>query len=149
MGKFDYLRMSCSYNWSWIFSLQWVCVFSFLSFSFPFRFASPFLWRSLPYIVPSITSQPSICTILGNPLDACPIKTILEMVEGAVNHENIIQVSFLHKCGQFSWCSALNMEVAVTFPNISFFCCLHGFVAFPQLPCVNGIDTFIPCINYL
>ena len=38
---------------------------------------------------------------------------------------------FPHKCKQFHWCSALNMEVVVTFPNISPFLCLHDYIVFP------------------
>ena len=39
-------------------------------------------------------------------------------------------MSFPHICSQFSCCSALNVEVVVTFPDISFFCCLHDSVIF-------------------
>ena len=75
-------------------------------------------------------------------MDACPIKTLLEVVETAMSCEDTVQVSFPHKCGQFSWGNALNVEVAVTFPNISSFCCLHGSVIFPEA-LLSGI------INYL
>ena len=88
-----------------------------------------FLWDSFPFIVPLIASQPSLCTFQGNHLDACPIKTLLELVERAVSYETI-QVSFPHKCGQFSWCSALNVEVAITF--LASFRYLHDFVVFPE-----------------
>jgi len=47
-----------------------------------------------------------------------------------VGYEIIVQVSFPHKCSQFSCCSALNVEVVVTFPDISSFCCLHDSVIF-------------------
>ena len=52
-----------------------------------------FLWDSFPYIVPPIASQLSICMFQGNHLDACPIKTLLEVVERVVSYENV-QVSF-------------------------------------------------------
>ena len=48
----------------------------------------------------------------------------------SLSYEVTIQVSFPHKCGQFSWCNALNVKVAVTFPDISFFRYLHDFVVF-------------------
>ena len=83
-----------------------------------------------PFLIQSIISQPSICTFQGNHLDACPIRTFLEVVEKDMSCEIIVYVSFPHKCGQFSWCSALNVKVAVTFLNISPFHCLHDSVVF-------------------
>ena len=77
-------------------------------------------------------AQPSICTSQGNNLDACPIRTHLEVVERAVSYEVTVQVFFPHKCNQFNWCSALIMEVVVTFPDISPFRCLHDSVVFPK-----------------
>ena len=114
--------------WSGVF-LQWVHIFSFLSLSFS-RIACPILWGSFPYIVPSITSQPSIYTISRILFGCFPIKTLLDVVGGTVSCEDTVQVSFLHKCGQFSWCSALNVKVAVTFPAISSFHYLQDFVTF-------------------
>ena len=52
----------------------------------------------------------------GNHLDACSIKAFLEIIGRVVSWENTIQVSFLHKYGQFSGYSAFNVVVAVTFP---------------------------------
>jgi len=46
--------------------------------------------------------------------------------------EITVQVFFPHKYGQFSWCSALNVEVAVTFPDIFPFRCLHDSVVFSE-----------------
>ena len=71
--------------------------FCILFFSLPsyIRSISLFQWGSFPYVVPSVASQPSICTTQGNPLDACPIKTLLEVVERAMSYENTIQVIFL------------------------------------------------------
>ena len=54
------------------------------------------------------------------------------MVERVVSYEITVHVSFPHKCGQFSWCSTLNVEVIVTFLDISLFCCLHDSVVFPE-----------------
>ena len=88
-----------------------------------------FLWDSFPFIVSPIASQPSICTFQGNHLDVCPIKTLLEVVERAVSCE-IVQVSFPHKCNQFNCCSALKVEVAVTF--LASFYYLHDSVVFPE-----------------
>ena len=54
--------------------------------------------------------------------------------------EDIVHVSFLHKCSQFSWCSALNVEVAVTFPDISSFHCIRGSVTFFGAPLSGTIN---------
>ena len=62
-------------------------------------------------------------------IPTCPIKTLLVVVERPMSCEITIQVSFPHKCGQFSWYNALNMEV-VTFLDISSSCCLHDSVVF-------------------
>ena len=43
--------------------------------------------------------SPSPVHFLGNPLDACPIKALLEAMRGVVSWDDTIQVSFLHKCG--------------------------------------------------
>ena len=85
-----------------------------------------------PFLIQSIISQPSICTFQGNHLDACPIRTFLEVVERAISCEITIHVSFPHICGQIYWCSVLNVEMAVIFPDISRFHCLHDFVVFPE-----------------
>ena len=82
---------------------------------------------SFPYIVFSVASQPSTCMSKGNHWDACPIKTLQEEVKRAVSCEVIVQVSFPHKCGQLSWCRALNVEVMATFPDIFLFRCLHDW----------------------
>ena len=55
-----------------------------------------FLGGSFSYIVSSIESQASICTSQENNLDACPIKTLLEVEERAVHCEVTVHVSFLH-----------------------------------------------------
>ena len=54
--------------------------------------------------------------------------------------EDTVHVSFLHKCSQFSWCSALNVKVAVTFLDISSFHCIHGSVIFFGAPLSGTID---------
>lgn len=63
-------------------------------------------------------------------MNACPIRTLLEVVERAMSCEITIHMSFSHKCGQFNWCNALNVEVIVIFSDISPFYCLHDFVLF-------------------
>ena len=52
------------------------------------------------------------------------------MVESVISCGAIVQVSFPHKCGQISRCSALNVEVMATFPDISFLLCLHVSIVF-------------------
>ena len=115
--------MSCSYiDQEYSFYNEIIC--SSLS-PIPTGFIS--LYSPSPYI-----STFHLYNFLGKHLDACPFKTLLEVIEGAMSSENTIHMSFLHKRVQFSWCNALNMEVAVTFLDISSFCCLHGSVIFPE-----------------
>ena len=57
-----------------------------------------------------------------------------------MSYKDTIQVSFPHKCSQFSWCSTLNVEVAVTFPDISFFHCLHYSITFLGAPLSSMVD---------
>ena len=92
-----------------------------------------FCGSSFPYIVHFIASEPSIRTFQGNHLNACPIKTLRQVVERAMSCEITVQVSFSHKYDQFSWCSALNVNVVVTFPDICPFRCLHNSVVFPEI----------------
>ena len=47
----------------------------------------------------SIHLSPPLVLFLGNPLDAYPIKALLEVMRGAVSWYDTVQVSFLHKCG--------------------------------------------------
>ena len=63
-----------------------------------FYLPTPFPKGFLSYIVFSIASQSSTCTSKGNNLDACPIKTLLEVVESVVSCGITVQVSFPHKC---------------------------------------------------
>ena len=51
------------------------------------------------YSLVSMHLSPSPVHFLGNPLDACPIKALLEAMRGVVSWDDTIQVSFLHKCG--------------------------------------------------
>ena len=64
----------------------------------------------------------------------------MKVVGGAVSCEDTVQVSFPHKCGQFSWYGALNVEVAVTFPYISFFRYLHSSITFLGALLSNMVD---------
>ena len=90
------------------------------------------MWGSFPYIVISIAFQPFICMFQENHLDACPIKTFLEVVERAMSCEITVHMSFSYKCGQFSWCNALIVEAVVIFPDMSPFRCLHNSILFPE-----------------
>ena len=45
-------------------------------------------------------------------------------------------------CGQFSWRSALNMEGAITFPDISSFGYLHISVVFPEA-LLSGVGSYL------
>ena len=121
--------------------IEWCCALSFYVF-FLERCSSPILWGSIPYIVHSIASQPFICTSLGNNLDIFPVKTLLEVVKKVLSCEVIVQVSFPYKCDQFNWCSALNVEVVVTFPDISPFCCLHDSVIFSKT-LLSSVESYI------
>ena len=58
-------------------------------------------------------------------MDACPVKTLLEVVESVVSCGITVQVSFPHKCDQLSKCRALNVEVMVVSTDISSFLYLH------------------------
>ena len=104
--------MQCSYI---IFSNLGTSWYS-LPFLFKFYCSYPFpRGIHFPYIVPHNAFEPSTCMSLGNNWDACPIKTLLEMVESIVSCGTTVQVSFSHKCSQLSWCRALNVEVMSTF----------------------------------
>ena len=48
------------------------------------------------YIVPLIASEPSTCTSHCSNLDACPIKTLLEVVDCVISYRATIQGSFSH-----------------------------------------------------
>ena len=114
--------------WSFYNEIQYSLPFSFFVSNVP----ALFIWGSFPYIVISIASQPFICTFQENHLDACPIRTLLEVVERTMSCEITVHMSFSYKCGQFSWCNALIMEVVVIFPDISPFRCLHDSILFPE-----------------
>ena len=66
----------------------------------------------------------------------------MEVVERVVSCEIIVHVSFSHKCGQFSWCSALNVEEVVTFLDISPSRHLHDSVVFPE-PILSGVGSYL------
>ena len=72
---------------------------------------------SFLYIVSPNASDPSTYTSQGCNWDACPIKTLLEVVESVVCCGTTVQVSFPYKCSQLSRCSALSAEVMTTFPK--------------------------------
>ena len=73
------------------------------------------------YSLFSIHFSPSLVLFLGNFLDAYPIKALLEAMRGAISWDDIVQVLFLYKCGQFIWCNAFNVVVTIYFPDISSF----------------------------
>ena len=56
---------------------------------------------------------------VGDPLDACPIKTLLETLYVAVRLNMTVQVLFPHKCSQLIRCKTFNMVVAAFFLDIS------------------------------
>ena len=88
-----------------------------LSLLFKFSCSNPFpRGICFLYIVSPNASKPSTCTSQGRNWDACPIKTLLEVVESVMSGGTTVQLSFLHKCDQLSWCSALNVEVMAIFP---------------------------------
>ena len=78
---------------------------------------------------------------LGNPLDACPIKALLEAMRGVVSWDDTIQVSFLHKCGQLIWCSAFNVVVTISFPDISSFHCWYNSATSPEVYLSKMVDS--------
>ena len=114
------------------------------------------------YIVPPITSEPSICTSLGSNWDACPIRTLLKVVECIV--------SLLFGCHFFiniaSWVGAVYWMWRwwLLFPNISSLLYLHVFDVFhvalffgaggqlkysqgalvPRAPRMMGLSVFPP-----
>ena len=49
------------------------------------------------YIPSAYISTFHLYNFLGKHLDACPFKTLLEVIEGAMSSENTIHMSFLHK----------------------------------------------------
>ena len=105
---------------------EWCCVLS------PFVF---FLVRCFPLISMGFFSlySPFHCIsglhlyILGEPFGCCEIT---------------VQVSFPHKCSQFSWCSELNVNVAITFLDISSFRCLHDSVVFLEA-LLSGVGSYL------
>ena len=75
-------------------------------------------WRDFfPYIVPPIAFEPSTCTFEGINLDACPIRTLLEVLKCAMSCGITVQGLFFHYCDQLSWYSILNAEVITILPK--------------------------------
>ena len=58
---------------------------------------------------------------VGDPLDACPIRTLLETFYTTVRLNITIQVTFPHKCGQLVSCRTSNVEVVAFFLDIFLF----------------------------
>ena len=96
------------------------CSFGFLFF--PLWLHAIFFMESFPLYSPSILN-PSLPLVdqVGDPLDACPIRNLLEALWIAVNWDITVQVSFSHKCGQLVRFRAFNVVVVAFFPNISSF----------------------------
>ena len=118
-------------------------LFMFYSFNL-FPKGVPFL-----FIVSPNASEPSTYTYQGRNWVACPIKTLLEVGESVMSCETIVLVSFLHKCSQFSWCSALNVEVRTSFLRYfisSLLVCLWSFPWCPILWCKWPTEAFPRCI---
>ena len=104
-----------------------------LSILFLFQIATPFFMKANSLYSPlSIHLSLLPFQFLGNPLDACPIKALLEVIRRAMSKDDTGQVLFLHKCDQISWCSAFNVVMAVSFLDISSFHCWYGSATSPE-----------------
>ena len=133
-------RMGCSLK---VNANPFIISFNSLSLSLSRQNAHHFFQRcSFTYIAPFIAFQPSIYTSQRNNLDAYPIKPLLEVLQRAVSCGITVQVSFPHKCSQFNWCKTLNVEVVVTFLDISSFRCLHNSVVFLRA-LLSGAGSYI------
>ena len=64
---------------------------------------------------------------------------ILEALWVVVNSYSIVQMSFLHKCGQLVWCSAFNVVVTAFFLDISSF--VVNLALLPSLKLSPGGST--------
>ena len=86
----------------------------------------------------------------GSNWDVYPIRILLEVVESVLRCGTIIQVSFPHKCGQLNWCSALNVEVIVSFSRYFLFSLLAYLWYLPRCPvfwCKWPTEVFSRCIR--
>ena len=139
MGKFE---EELFIQWSGIFSLQWDHVFSFFSlFSFQISIYMEITsFYSLFHYIAAfhLYNFKEIIWML------IPLRPFWRWYRRDCELWNIVQVSFLHKCGQFSWCSALNVKMTITFLDISSFRCLHSSIAFsPRTSYLNAYGSLI------
>ena len=95
------------------------CTLKMFLYSSSFHFFLVFM-KSLPlYSLPSFDPSLPLVDYVDYPLDACPIRALLETLCVAVRLNTTIQVSFSHKCGQLVKCRTFNVGVAVFFSDIS------------------------------
>ena len=94
---------------------------SFFS-SFFLRLLAPFFMGAFPLYGPIIFNpNPPLANHVGDFLDACPIRNLLENLWVAVNWDIFAHRSFPHKCGQLVRCRTFNAMVAAFSPYISSF----------------------------
>ena len=117
----------------------------FFSFSLSFlQLPASFFTGAFPFYSPSIFN-PSLPLVnhVGDLLDVCLIRNLLEALWIAVNWDIIVQVSFPHKYGQLVRCRAFNVVVAAYFPNIYSF--VVGYLLWNLS--IKGMITF--CTAFL
>ena len=64
---------------------------------------------------------------VSDPLDACPIRTLLETLYVAIRLNITVHASFPHKYGQLVRCRTFNVVVTTFFSDISWFT-VHSFI---------------------
>ena len=69
---------------------------------------------------------------VGDSLDVCPIRTLLETLYVAVKLNITVQTSFPHKCGQLFRCESFKVVVAAFFQDILNLLLTPFFEAYPQ-----------------
>ena len=106
-------RMKCSYIHSSLSKYK-----IFYSF-FSFRSSTPFFMGAISLYSP-ILFNPNLPLVdhVGNLLDACPIRNLLEVLWVAVSWDILAQGLFPHKCGQLVRCKIFNAVVAAFFSDI-------------------------------
>ena len=106
-------RMKCSYIYSSFF-------LSIRSSFFSSQIPCPFFTGAISLYI-SILFNPNLPFVdhVGDLLDACSIRNLLETLWVAVNWDILAQGSFPHKCSQLIRCRTFNVMVAVFFLDIS------------------------------
>ena len=126
-----------------LYSLKLISVQNVLTLFFHPRLPPLFFMGVFPLYGPFIFN-PSLPLVnhVGDLLDACPIRNILEALWVVVNWDIFVQESFLHKCDQLVRCRTFNMVVAAFFPDISSF--VVGYL--PLSLSIKGMSAF--CISF-